>query len=362
MPDFIKSTPKPEGNPGSSVKVINAPLQAHKGSALDFIVKRRWIIPLSLIILYAIAFSILYPSVFLSPYNLTSVALEFSVPVMIAIGMGIQLIGGEIDLSVGYGVMFSVTASGYLLVHGFPLWVCVLLPILVTSVVGLIVGTLVARVGVNSFIATLGSGLVFYGFGLVLAEAGRSVINANGISTAHLPQDFAKIGQFPIWTFPDGGQITLPVVYAVILIVVFTLLLSRNPFFRKYYFVGMNKEAAAFSGINVKLMKTLQFVFSAALAGFGGIVFAARMGSASASLGIGMELNAITACVIGGISMWGGTGSMLGGVLGCLFMMCLSNGLRIANAPSNIYNIINGLVLLAAVITDSMFSRHKTVG
>ncbi len=322
---------------------------------LDFIARERWIIPLSLIVLYVISYSIMYPDVFLSGYNLSSLLLEFSLPAIIVVGMALQLINGEIDLSVGYNVMFANLLAGSLAVLGVPIPFVILATLVASGLIGWIIGLLVARVGVNSFIATLGSGLVFYGLAQVIF-AGIFGITGTGGDIQHLPEAFTAISKTEL------AGIQLPVYYAVVILVTFALLMAKSRYFRKYYYIGMNKEAAKLSGINVQSMKAMAFVFSAVLASFAGVLLAARMGASGTQYGKGWELKVITGAVIGGVSFKGGIGSMGGAVLGMLFTTCLSNALRISEAPSNLYKIIEGLILLVAVIIDALFSKRKVVG
>jgi ribose transport system permease protein len=328
---------------------------------LDSFTLRRWIIPLILIVLYFIVYGILFPRSFLSAYNISSMALEFSIPLsFVTIAMALMLISGEIDLSVGYAILFGNMMAGYLAIHRLPLPVCIIVPVVSTAAVGFIVGLLVARVGINSFIATLGSGLVFYGLGLNIYEQCRLYEGGTGIQ--HLEEWFIKISQTKLVTFKDTGAIQIPVLYSAILILIAVAVMTKFRYFRKYYYIGVNKETAALSGINVKSMKAISFMISSALAGTAGVFMSARMGASVPTLGIGFELKAITACVIGGVSFKGGTGTIGGAVLGGLFMICLSNGLRIGYAPSNIYRLIEGSVLLLAVIADAIMSRRKVVG
>lgn len=344
-------------------KVAEKVKSAKNGQLLDFIARKRWVIPLGLIIVYIISFSILYPDIFATPYNISALLLEFSIPALIIIGMAMQLINGEIDLSVGYAAMFANMLVGYLVIAKFPIPLAIIFAIGATSLIGLGVGILVSKVGVNSFIATLGSGLVFYGLGLTIFEIGYALGTKNpGMDLMHLPKVFTDISKYEIIKFSDGGAIQLPVIYAAVLLILFSYLMAKSRFFRKYYYIGMNKEAALLSGINVAFMKRTVFMLSAGFAGITGVLMSARMGASSTTIGMGMELKAITGVVIGGISFKGGIGSMGGAILGGLFMICLSNGLRIAEAPSNIYKIIEGFVLLAAVVLDAQFSKRKIVG
>lgn len=330
------------------------------GKVIDLVAQKRWLIPLTLIVVYVIAFAVLYPSVFLTKYNLASLLLEFSIPAFVIIGMAIQLINGEIDLSVGYVVMFSNVCVACLIVLGVPVWGAIAITVLFCALIGWLVGVLVAGVGVNSFIATLGSGMAFYGLGLMVFDYGYKYgtnnSNPNGLDLLHLPDSFKNIAQLQI------GGFQLPVYYALAVIAVFVVLMSKSKYFKQYYYIGMNKEAAELSGIRVKRTKIAAFVISATLSSLAGVLLVARMGSGATTLGVGMELKAITAVVIGGVSFKGGRGTMIGAVFGGLFVYCVNNALRITNAPSNLYKVIEGLILLCAVILDAQFSKRKIVG
>lgn len=330
-------------------------MRLSKTVALDYIAKQRWVIPLACILIYIAVYSVVFSDIFLSSYNISSLLLEFSIPSIIVIGMAIQLINGEIDLSVGYNVMFSNMCAGALIVLGVPVVGVILITLAITSLFGFIIGTLVSRVGVNSFIASLGMGLFYYGMTQFIYSSIYST-TLNNIDIQHLPAYFTSISKFELL------GIQLPVYYAAVLLILFSFMMAKLRYFRKYYFIGMNKEAAYLSGINVKSMKTMAFVFSALFASIAGILLTARMGAAAATFGQGWELKIITACVIGGVSMKGGRGAMGGAILGMLFTTCLSNGLRIADVPSSLYKIIEGSVLLGAVILDAQMSKRKVIG
>ncbi len=262
--------------------------------------------------------------------------------------MAMQLIGHEIDLSVGYNVMLTNVLVGVLIYYKLPIWLAIVVTIGIASLFGFVVGLLVSRVGVNSFIATLGLGLVFYGLSqFIYTAAGKDI---------KLPEAFLKIGQGELF------GIQYPVFIAIVLIALFSFLTLRTNYFQKLYYVGMNKDAAQLSGINAKNMKTLVFTLTACLSAFAGVLLAARMGGVVQSAGKGWELKVITGAVIGGVSFTGGVGTILGAALGLLFTICLENAMRIVYAPTNIYNVIQGTVLLLAVILDSVFARRKIVG
>jgi ribose transport system permease protein len=337
-------------NEGNSKSGTNS-----KRDMLDYIAKNRWVIPLVFIMVYFITYSIVFPKVFLSSYNISSLLLEFSIPAIIVIGMALQLINGEIDLSVGFNVMFTNILAGTLIVLGVPMGWTIIIVLVVACVLGFIVGTLVSRIGVNSFIATLGMGLIYYGLTQFVYTSSYN-ISRNGIDIRHLPETFTKLSK------GEFLGLQLPVYYAAVLLILFSILMAKSRYFKKYYYIGMNVEASRLSGISVKNMKTITFVLSSLFASVAGILIAARMGASAATYGTGWELKVITACVIGGVSMKGGRGTMGGAVLGMLFAICLTNALRIAYAPSNLYKIIEGSVLLGAVILDAQMSKRKVVG
>lgn len=321
----------------------------------DLISRNRWLIPLGLVTLYFIVFSILQPEVFLSPYNLKYLLLEFSIPVLVTIGMAVQLIGGEIDLSVANNVMFSNIFCGVMIMRAFPVPAAIAITLISTLVVGYLAGLVVARIGVNSFIASLGFGQIYYSLGLALYSYGSNRKNflIPKVDLLHMSAEFKTLGQTELW----GLQ--LPVYYALIIIVFFIAVFSRTKYFRKYYFIGANKEAARLSGIKVESMKTMAFVISAFMSGLAGVIYAARMGVCSVTFGVNLEMKAIAGCVIGGVSMQGGKGTVLGAVLGSLFLICVNNGMRLTNVSSNYYRIVEGGILLLAVIIDTRISMRK---
>lgn len=312
---------------------------------LTLIKQNRTYLLLTLIILYCIIFTILYADDFLSFYNMGSVMLAMAIEVIVVMGMTLMLIAGEIDLSVGWNMGLSgVICARLIVTNHMGVAPAILITLLIALLIGLFNGFVVAKVGVNSFITTLASGLIFYGLALKLS---------GGSTITHLPDAFNKIGQ------ADFLGIQTPVWYALIIILIFIYLMSRTEFFRRYYFIGINAKAATLSGINTQKMKIIAFVISAVLAGFAGIISASRFGNAATLVGQGMELKAITAAVVGGVSFTGGFGTMVGALVGEIFMALINNGLLIANVSTFLQQIIIGLVLLFAVIMDAVLSRKR---
>lgn len=299
----------------------------------------------SLIVVYCIIFSIGYPKIFPTFYNFSAVLLAISIEAIVVIGMAILLITGEIDLSVGFNMSLAGIICGHLIVYekfGVPL--AIIITLLISLIMGLINGILVAKIGVNSFITTLAAGMIYLGFSMVLA---------NGSAVNSLPEDFIVLGQK---TFLN---LQMPVWYALILVVVFSYLMAKTKLFRQFYYIGRNKNAALLSGIDMIKLKITAFVISSMLASIAGIISAARFGNAAVLTGQGMELKAITAAVIGGVSFVGGVGTIIGAISGSLFMGLINNGLIIAEVNQYWQQIIVGIIMLIAVITDVLLSRKR---
>jgi ribose transport system permease protein len=207
------------------------------------------------------------------------------------------------------------------------------------------VGVIVAYLQVNSFITTLAAGLCYYGVMFNLA-GGRSV--------SRLGPDLTGIGM------DSFLGLQLPVWYAAGIVVIFLYLMGRTRLFRQYHYIGLNKDVALLSGMPVARMKVAAFVISSLLASFAGIVSAARYANAVLLVGQGMELKAITAAMVGGVSFTGGIGTMAGALLGESFIALINNGMIIANVNAFWQPIMIGVILLGAVILDVTFKRVNT--
>lgn len=325
---------------------------------IDYIAKHREMVPLIIIALYFISYSIIYTDIFPTAYNLTSMVLEWATPAILVSGTAIVLISGEIDLSISYNIMFSGMVCGTLIVLGLPIWLVIIITLIISLISGFIIGMLVTRLRINSFIATLAAGNVYYGLSQFIYNRMFSVKNA-GASITELPDKFNIIGRFQL---VKGLNIQIPIVYAVIISGLALYLVGSTVFFKKYYYIGSNNQAAILSGINLKKLKTISFMISSLMASIVGIVLAARYGASTTGFGLNIVMQTITACVIGGISIAGGTGTIKGALIGAFFVVCLNNALRISEIPSNLYNIVLGLFLLLAVTSDAVFARRKVIG
>jgi ribose transport system permease protein len=282
--------------------------------------------------------------VFLDTGNLAAILVALSVEGTIAVGMMILLISGGFDLSVGSVLGFTGVVTGLSLQAGVPVVPSILIGLIAAFVVGLLNGLLVAEMGINPFITTLGMSITIRGLLLVLAS-GRAVLN--------LPSSFTVIGQGNAFGFQ------YPILVMIGIAIVGDLLMRNSRFFRQNYYIGGNEKAAGLSGINVNFVKIANYCIVAVLAGVAGILITARFGTSSVTVGTGVELRVITATIIGGASLSGGEGSVLGAFLGALFMGVLANALNLLGVDAYWQNLITGLILILAVLFDVLNERRK---
>jgi ribose transport system permease protein len=295
------------------------------------------------IIVFTIIMALASP-IFITRLNIEAILLALSVEATIAIGMVVLLISGGLDLSVGSILAFVGVVTGLALVGGLGPAASILIGLAAALAVGVFNGLLIAKLKINPFITTLGTMITIRGLLLILAK-GRAVLN--------LPKSFTVVGQGRLF------GIQYPIFVLLILVIVFDLMLRNARFFRQSYYIGGNEQAARLSGINVDLVKIFNYCLVAFLAGIAGIMITARFGSSSLTVGNGIELRVITACIIGGASLSGGEGSVLGAFLGALFMGMLANALNLLGVDVYYQSFITGLILIMAVVFDVLNERRK---
>jgi ribose transport system permease protein len=298
---------------------------------------------LIVILVCGIAMTIASP-VFFTWGNIEAILLGLSVEGTVTVGMVILLVSGGLDLSIGSTLAFTGVVCGLLLVGGVPSWISIPLSLLAALGVGMANGLMIAKLKMNPFIITLGMLITIRGLLLVLAQ-GRAVLN--------LPASFTVIGQGRLF------GIQVPIFVVVILVVVGDVLLRNTRFFRQNYYVGGKEQAARLSGIKVDFLKIFNYGLIAVLSGISGLMITARFGSASLTVGTGMELRVITAAIIGGASLNGGEGSVLGAFLGALFMGLLANSLNLLGVDVYWQNLVTGLMLILAVVFDMLNEQRK---
>lgn len=282
-------------------------------------------------------------SEFLIPGNILAVFLGLSFGLIIAIGMTLLLISGGFDLSVGSIAGFSGVVLGMCIDAGFGVAISVVLAILAAAMVGLTNGIIIAKLGVNALITTLA---------MMMIVRGMIYIFTQGVGVTDLPDSFNVIGR----TYWFGIQSTI--YFAIILVVIFGILFARSGWFRQFYFIGGNEEAARLSGIKVDRLRIFAYTFTGIMAGVAGILLTARMGGAIPTQGEGMEMDVIAGCVIGGASLAGGKGTLFGSFLGMLVMALVLNAFGLIGVDVYWQRTILGVVLLAAVLGDTLRRRR----
>jgi ribose transport system permease protein len=287
--------------------------------------------------------TIIYPTQFPTLANFSQLLLNLSIDTIVAVGMMILLISGMFDLSVGSVVAFAGGLAGYLMYyHDIHFLLAITAGVVGSILIGFVNGWLIAKAGINPMIQTLAMMGVVRGLALMLSGAGIQ----------NFPYNFIYIGQSKFLT------IQAPVWYMLVIVFLFSFLVKRRVFFRRFYFIGSNERAAKLSGIEVDKMKIWAFVISATLAGVAGILLASRLGAALSTSGRGLELRVITAVILGGASLSGGHGKIWGAFLGALFMAVINNLLIIARVSGYWQEIILGLILIAAVGLDQWLLRR----
>ena len=281
---------------------------------------------------------------FASPRNLEALLMGLTVNGVIAVGMVIVFIAGGLDLSVGSTMAFAGVVTGLALNAGIPVPLSILGGLAAATAVGAVNGLLVSGLGINPLITTVGMMITVRGLLLILS-GGKAVLN--------LPDAYKVIGQGRLF----GLQ--YPIYIMIVIVIVADILLRNSRFLRQAYYVGNNEASAALSGINVGVVKVFSFCFVAALAGVAGIMITARFGSASVTVGEGLELRVITATIIGGASLKGGEGTVLGAFLGALFMGMLANSLNLIGVDVYWQSFVTGLTLILAIVIDVLSERRK---
>ncbi|MGO4250331.1 ABC transporter permease [Paenarthrobacter sp. RAF54_2] len=286
---------------------------------------------------------------FLVPSNLSDILLSTVVIGLLALGATFVIITGGIDLSVGTGMSLCSVMTGVILTYlGLPLWAGVIGGILMGAVIGAVNGFLISFLKIPPFIATLATMLVAQGMALVVSGTKPIYFTST--------EGFANLALGK----PIPGLVVPNAVFIFFAVAVLAGLVMSKTLLGRYTFsIGSNEEATALSGINVRNWKLWIYTAAGAFTGLAGVIIAARLNSAQPGQGMGYELQAIAAVVIGGTSLAGGKGSIVGTVIGALIMSVLTNGLRIISVPQEWQNVAIGVVILVAVYLD-MLRRKET--
>jgi len=283
---------------------------------------------------------------FLQTDNLVSILQATAVNGVLAIACTLVIVSGGIDLSVGCLMTFCAVVTGVVLTNwGMPLPLGILAAIATGAVCGGVSGWLVAQLRVPPFIATLGMMMLLKGLALVISGS-KPIYFLDTPGFEAIAQESLLGAVLPALPIPNSVLI----LFAVAIFA--SWLLSQTLFGRYAFALGSNEEAARLSGLQVKRWKVAVYAVGGAICGIAGLLIASRLNSAQPALGQGYELDAIAAVVIGGTSLVGGRGSVLGTLIGAFIMSVLANGLRILNVPQEWQTALTGIIIVLAVYLD----------
>jgi ribose transport system permease protein len=277
---------------------------------------------------------------FLTVSNILNVLRQISTIAVIAIGMTYVIITGGIDLSVGSVLALSAVVSAYLMTHGTNMYFSIIVGLIVGALCGFLNGIFIAtRINMPPFITTLAMMGIARGFGMVITD-GRPIYG--------LPEQFGFIA---------GGYvlgIPVPVIITILLYIIGYVHLSFVRTGVYYYAVGGNQEASRVAGVNIKRVKISAYIISGLTASIGGIILSSRLVSVEPLSGLGYELDAIAAAVIGGANLYGGEGNLIGTIIGAIITGVLRNGLNLLNVSAYWQQVSVGIVIAVVVLIKTL--------
>ena len=306
--------------------------------------KARWMSSLIFLLLLFLITGVAEPD-FLSYSNIISCFNTATMYTLLAIGIAFVIMTGEIDVSIGSTLGLSAAITGLIAKQDGSIGVMLLAVVATGAVIGLINGVGVAYFGVPSLIFTLGTNSVVRGMIYILSD-GRTVENFGG--------SLASYGNLTLF-----AEITLYYALAVLLVAVAHIVLTKTRKGKYFIAVGDNAGGANLVGISVTGTKLLAYVLCGVFAGLGGFVFASKYGQVMTVAGNGYEMTAIAACVLGGISLSGGLGNMVGAAIGAVIMSSISRLLVFIGLPSTYDNTITGIMLIVIVVIDALTQRRS---
>jgi ribose transport system permease protein len=295
------------------------------------------------LVLIGVVFSLLSP-VFLTGPNLMNILQQSSINACIALGMTLVIISGGIDLSVGPVAALSAVLGAAMMVAGMPVPLAVLGALGIGAACGLFNGALIAWGGLQPFIVTLGGLSLFRSFALIYT---------GGTPIFGIPTDFRAFTNGTVAGIPN------PVLIVVALAAVAWVVLNRTPLGEYMMAVGGNEEAARISGVPVKQTKLAAYMISGLMASVAAMILIGRLGAAEPTLGTLWELDAIAAAAIGGASLMGGRGSILGTLIGCIILGALRNGLTLMNVQAFYQLLATGIIIIVAMLIDRATSGKQ---
>lgn len=324
-------------------------LHRHLPDRLDNPLKSAVLSWESLLVLVAIAIFVFNSTVspyFLNAWSLSDMTFNFTEKALIALAMALVIITGEIDLSVASIIALASTLMGLALnVFGMPTPVLVLVGILTGLACGAFNGFLVTGLNLPSIVVTIGTMSLFRGLAFIIL---------GDQSYGGYPRDFAWFGQGYVW-----WVISFELVLFLVAAVIFYVLLHHTNFGRRVFAIGNNPTAAQFSGVRVDRIKFVLFCLTGLMSGIAAVLLTARLGSTRPSIAQGFELDVITMVVLGGVSILGGAGSIIGVVLAALIIGLVTFGLGLLNVPGIVMSIFTGALLIVVIALPILWRMWK---
>jgi rhamnose transport system permease protein len=284
---------------------------------------------------------------FLTPFNLSLMVESFMEIAIMSLTMTLIILVGEIDLSVASVLGLASVMIGITWRAGMPLWLDIVIALAVGALAGLFNGLLVTRLGLPSLVVTLGTLALYRGLAYV-------ILGSQAVS--NFPNTYTNFG---IGDVP-GTLIPWSLVVFVLLALLFIVVLHWSWIGRQVYAIGNNKEAARFAGIRVNQVKLLLFVLSGVFSALAGILFTARVSSSRADNALGFELDVITVVLLGGVDIFGGSGSLIGVILALFVVGGLRNALGLVNISGDIQNTVVGVLLVFSVLGPNIVQRIRS--
>jgi rhamnose transport system permease protein len=308
----------------------------------------RWETGLTVVLVAILLVGTQVSSQFLTQGNLFYLCISIGEIAIMTLPLTLIIVTGEIDLSIASILGLASAMLGYLTAHGWSIWPSCVVVIVLGAAAGIFNGLLVTRVGLPSLAVTIGTLTLYRGLAVV-------ILGPNIIST--FPARFTNIGINPV----GGIFLSWSVLFFLVLAVIFGVVLHLTRLGRSLFAIGLNTEAALFAGIRVKRIKLRLYVLSGIVCAFAGILYTFRLSTAVQDNGLGLELNVVAIVLLGGVSIFGGRGSIVGVVLGVFVYAALQNVLFLTTFPQRAFGIVTGGLLLISVLVPNAGSIARRV-
>ncbi len=320
-----------------SAKAVNS------GSMIGQMLQRREVSLAILLVVFGACLSFATPN-FLRAANFRVLLQGMSTDMMIAIPMCISLIAGNIDFSGGSALCLNGAICAIMLNKGVPVPQAILIGLLSGFILGGLNGVIINKLRLTPLVATMGTWMAYRGAALVLLGGG---------TVSSFPESFLQLGRITVAGIP------ITIIYMLVVVIVGALLLKYCNFFHNAYYIGSNKASAKLAGINVERFTVITYAITGTIAAFAGIILSARLGSCSQNAGESLEFRNVVALLVGGISMDGGVGSVVGAVLGVILMQMVGNAITLLYLNTSYTKLINGAILIFAVGIDMLMKQKK---